>query len=263
MHELLKIQEQFQQYLLQESALPNIFIATQKVSAETRANIYHEAYQLRLLEVLAEAYPALQKYLGEKTFSKLGLAYLDLTPSTFRSIRWFGDKFPEFLATQKKYQKSPYIVELAEWEWLFSEVFDAADQEIMTLDAIAAIPPTNWPDLQFIFHPSIRRFNSYWNIAVIWEALRNDTEIPRPESSDQPTPWILWRKNLDTSFCALTKIEALALDAAMAGNSWEKICESIVDTMDAEQIPAFIAGLLKGWIIEGLISGTSFNIAKN
>src|SRR3954470_15703051 len=62
-----------------------------------RLGIYHDAYRLRLVEVLGKDYPVLRKYLGDESFDGAALAYLTAHPSTFRNVRWFGRRFAEFL----------------------------------------------------------------------------------------------------------------------------------------------------------------------
>src|SRR3990167_11289209 len=95
---LQRLQTQFQDYLLNSNPLfRKCIVTTKKIPAEARLAIYSNAYRSRLIEALAANYPVLQTYLGCEQFEELGQAYLHACPSSFRSIRWFGDQLVNFL----------------------------------------------------------------------------------------------------------------------------------------------------------------------
>lgn len=256
MSELLNIQKQFQEYLLHPSdVIPNFFVSTEKISAEKRLDVYLEAYQLRLVEVLETNYPILKKYLGDEKFYALCFKYLNLHPSSYRSIRWFGDRLAEFMADKKVYKKFPHLIEVAKIEWLLSEVFDEADANVFNLSDMMKIPIEKWPTLRFHFHPAIRRFNGYWNVLEMWDSYINDKPYPLPQAQSQVRFWVLWRKELVTYFCELSEIDTYTFDTAKAGKNWEQICQGLNQWMDEDQIPIYAASLLKQWIVEGMICG--------
>jgi hypothetical protein len=49
--------------------------------------------------------------------------------------------------------------------------------------------------------------------------------------------------------------EQLAFDSVCAGASFNEVCEKLVMLIGEEDVPLRAAGLLKGWIAQGLISG--------
>lgn len=255
MNGLRHLQNKFQAYLLQSnSAFQNHIVTTGKVSAETRLAIYANAYRSRLIEALAANYPILQVYLGCEQFKELGQAYLSACPSSYRSIRWFGDKLAHFLCENSPYKEIPYLGELAQFEWTLTLVFDAADSKILQVEEMGSIPPDAWITMRLQAHPSIHRLNLTWNVVQIWQCISDDKTPPEPLQNPAPIHWVLWRKELMNQFCSLANDETWALDAILSGSTFSDICEGLCQWIDEEEAGLRAASLLKGWISEGLIA---------
>src|SRR6185437_196367 len=131
MSRLPQIQGDFQTYLLtgDSAAIETQVLGTERVPVATRLSIYGDGYCSRLIEALEANFPVLSELLGEEDFANLGAAYVRAHDSPFFSIRYYGDALAEFLATDPGYCGAPVLAELARWEWMMTEVFDAADAE--------------------------------------------------------------------------------------------------------------------------------------
>lgn len=254
MSTLRAMQDKFQEYLLLSSdCIQHDIVSTQNVPAATRLAIYGDAYQLRLIDSLATTYPILYLYLGSDEFEVLARDYIKQYPSTYRSIRWFGDQFAEFLKQHADYQEYEYVAELAAIEWAMTLVFDAQDASVVSLETMQHIPIESWPNMRFKPHPSLHCLLLSWNVMPIWQAISLEEELPEPDLYDSPRHWILWRKGLETRFCDLDDDEALALKSMCLGDTFGELCEGLCQWHDVEQAPLRAASLLKGWILEGLI----------
>ncbi len=89
--ELRAIQLRFQDYLEGRSELfVQDIVSTKDALAEHRLGAYYNAYRIRLIDVLAEDFSAVQKTLGEEAFEYLVLDYLKRYPSEHPSVRWVG-----------------------------------------------------------------------------------------------------------------------------------------------------------------------------
>ena len=259
MNGLRQLQNKFQAYLLHSnSSFEEYVINTEKVPAEARLAIYANAYQSRLIEALAANYPVLQIYLGHEQFETLGQAYLFAYPSSYRSIRWFGDKLAGFLHENSPYKEIPYLAELAQFEWALTSVFDAADSTILQMDDMGSIPPDAWINMRLQAHPSLHRLNLTWNVVQIWQTLSDDKTPPEPIQHPVPIHWLLWRKELMNQFCSLADDEAWALDTMLSGGTFSDICEGLCQWEEEEAVGLRAASLLKGWIAEGLIAEVIF-----
>ncbi|KAA3620538.1 MAG: DUF2063 domain-containing protein [Proteobacteria bacterium] len=254
MTDLAALQKSFQSAVTEGNvAFRNAIRATGRVSAQTRIGIYADAYRLRLIEALAENYPGLVKLLGDSGFDALARAYIESHPSGFRSIRWFGDRLPEFIAGYYESGESRELIEeMALTDWLMGLAFDAADPPTVKETDMAAFPAEAWGDLTFEFHPGTHRLDL--RHAVIPFRATDDAELSRPERHARPVAWLVWRQNLVVRFRSLEIDEAFALDAAMAGESFAILCGGITEWIDENHAPMRIAGFLKRWLTDDLIT---------
>jgi hypothetical protein len=261
MSTLLTSQNDFQDFLLDgNSDILKQILSTEKISGESRLQIYAEAYRARLHEALAYNYPGLHKYLGDEAFYLLAEAYLKNHPSNFRSIRWFGNQLDIFLQNHADYLDNPHWAEMAKFEWSMTLAFDAADSSILGIDDILQIPPSAWSHMQFHVHPSLQLINLSWNVISIWQALIDETEtLPQLLHSDIKTTWIVWRKNFMTQFYALTTEETWALEALANRTSFGDICQGLCQWISEEQAGTQAASLLKSWVEAGLLSSVEWN----
>jgi Putative DNA-binding domain len=151
---LAQLQRHFQANVLHgDEKMLALVIGTQEVQTATRLSIYSEGYRLRLIDALASNVPRLQQLLGEQEFATLAQRYIDACPSSYRSIRWFGDQLAQSL--EHWHAEEPWLAELARWEWTIAAAFDAGDAPILGEAAIGALAPEAWPELTLQFHPSM------------------------------------------------------------------------------------------------------------
>ena len=261
MTQLAKLQQTFQECVLD----PGKPVSTAWVSAsgraapETQLAVYTHAYAARLIEVLANDYPAVHMAVGDEYFKRLADDYIQACPSRYFSLRDFGAHMPEFVAGQLKqhacYRDMPWLIELALFEWTLGQAFDAADTGLCTEQDMAAISPQAWPELRFAVHPSVHRLDFEWNIPEMWQALTADPPTPVSAVRSSSAPWLVWREQLITRFRSMQSDEQQALDKVREGGSFDDVCEVLATLMSERDVPLRAAGLLKGWIGQGLISG--------
>ena len=252
------LQEKFQAYLLSSTeSIAEEVKGTARVSVTTRLEIYHHAYSARLIDSLATTYPVLYAYLGSEDFEALARAYIKYYPSTFRSIRWFGDRLANFLLEDAAYCDDTYLAELAKVEWAMTLVFDAPDSPVVTLEAMQHIPPDAWSTMVLTGHASVHCIPLAWNVVDIWKAVTFDEDVPEPVESESVQHWIFWRKELVNQYCLLDEDGAWAIEAALKGSTFGSLCAGLCQWHDESQAPLRAAGLLKSWISEGLVEKLS------
>lgn len=248
-------QDQFQACLLEkENQFIEKIVGTKKVSKKTRLDIYRNAYQARLIEALQTTFPVLYQYLGSEQFSELCAAYIDACPSTFKSIRWYGDQLANFLLKNTYYKKFPYLSELALFEWHLAEAFDAADSAVLTIEEMARISPEDWESICFTIQPAFSYFEFRWNILAIWQALQDEKTPDNPAKLKQKTPCILWRREFTPQFIELTEIESVAINEIVQGHTFGEMCIKLSDYFSEEETGIQAAFFLKKWISLGFIT---------
>lgn len=254
MTDLHHLQTTFQNYLLNgQKAIEQSIVASEKVSVTTRLGIYREAYQYRLMEALANNYPCIKTFLGE-AFKKISILYIEAHPSTFRSIRWFGEAFPSFLK-QSVLKEAAFLAELAELEWKMALAFDAADSDAFKMEQMATIAPESWGDMLIMPHPSLQRMNFFSNVVSIWQQLVAEDDVEALIQNTASSPWILWRTHYVTRYYALSGEEAWAIDRIICGATFGELCEGLCQFMDEQEVGMRAASFLKSWIQSGLLSG--------
>jgi len=251
---LRQLQRELQNDLLGEpSSIAEAIADAPPLSVADRLGIYRNAYRVRLIEALDDTYPVLHALLGDEVFVALGEEFVSAHPSVHRSIRWYGSELSEFLGQCPPYAEQPILAELASLEWTLTEVFDAADAEPKPRAALSAVDASAWSELQFEFHPSLRRLHLHWNTAAVWQSMSREETPPDPVCAEHSVPWLLWRQNLQNYFRSLAADEAAALDAALRGANFGEICEALAEWLPDDEIPLRAAGLLGTWADSGII----------
>jgi len=223
------------------------------ISAQARLSIYGTAYTIRLRKALESDHEMLAWYLGDEQFLALAETYIHHHPSTYTSLRNFGDALPEFLRQEAPYDELPVLSELAAFERLMLDVFDAPDADRANLPELRARPADTWPEMQIRFHPSVQLRQTRTNAVLIWQALKQSQTPPAPDA-DQPTNWLLWRGTDRLSqFRSLTDVEYLLLDAAIAGDDFATICERLLPFLPEADIGEAVLSHLLNWLEQGLV----------
>lgn len=265
MNQLAKLQHTFQDCVLQPDSVTTAWIsASGRASPETQLSVYAHAYQARLEEVLANDFPAMLMAIGDENFNRICDDYITEKPSMFFSLRDFGCHMPEFISKLIQqgeiYKNQEWLYELALFEWTLGQAFDAADVSLMTEQEMAVIAPEDWPELRFQLAPCVHRLDLVWNIPEIWLALTTDNPTPVNATQSETSPWLVWREELVTRFRSMQKDEQLAFDTLRQGGSFNEVCETLATIMNENEVPLRAAGLLKGWLSQGLISGHFLSI---
>ena len=254
MRRLASIQSDLQAFVLRgDGTIEAHVLGTQRVPIATRLSIYRNAYRARLIEALQSNYPALSQLLGEVEFNALGGAYVHEHDSHFVNIRYYGNHLPQFLATHPEYSGAPLLAELAQWEWVITEVFDAADASPLRADALSGIVPDDWSELRFEWHRSVRCPSLAWNAPQIWKALTSGSERPEAICLFSPAAWLIWRRDLQIFFRSVNAAEAQAIDASRSGRSFGELCVLLCEHLNEQEAPAYAARLLREWIESGLL----------
>ena len=254
MNGLANLQSLFQGYVIDggDAAVP-AFFGDATASAEERLDVYYEAYRLRLLGILREDFPGLGALLSADAFNAMGLHYLEKFPPHHPSVRAFGRHLAGFLESDEDFSDRPYLAEMARFDWARGLAFDGAQAEVLTLDELGALPAEEWPALRVHFQPTLQRSTFAWNIGPIWRAFDSEAPLPQPARLDEPEPWAVWRRGLAVYWRSLDEIEARALDAFADGADFAEVCAVLCEHLDAEAVPARMAGMLNRWVTEGLV----------
>lgn len=251
---LAALQRDFQCYLLdQQNALNEHIVSTERIDARERLEIYHEAYHLRLTEVLTADFGTLLAVLGDDGFAAAARDYINAHPSQHTSVRWFGRHFAEFIRSSEPWSERPALADLAALDWALSLSFDAADALAIGLSVIAEIPPQAWAGMRFTLHPSVRLIDLNWNAAALRGAVDAEQPLPELEAGGMPVRWLVWRSEMTSMYRSMDVDEAFSLTAVSDGANFGDLCEGLCEWVDAEHAAMHAASMLKQWLIDEMI----------
>ncbi|MDB6061630.1 MAG: hypothetical protein JWM78_1733 [Verrucomicrobiaceae bacterium] len=251
---LKQIQQTLQNYLLDPQSLPSdLVVETEKVTKVTRLGIYGNAYRVRIVEALAADYQSLKIYLGDDAFAELIIAYIEVHPSHYFSMRWVGSDLCEFIRTTPPYCEHLDLYELAHFEWTLCHAFDAVQKKLLSANYFAALLPEQWTDLLLEFAPSLQIIALSTNTPQLWRALNADENPPAVVAQDIAQPWLVWRQQLKLMFRPATPLEVTALAHFQQGYSFSAVCELLSNYLPEQQVPAQAVGLLQQWLQDELI----------
>lgn len=259
---LASLQQKMINYLVNDD--PNVTTTIMKqikdhgrITRDVRLNIYKNAYQVRLKETIENDHEMLGFFLGDDLFDQMVLGYINAYPSDNTSLRHFADKLPLFLANTPPFKDHPIISELAHFERFLMVAFDAADAALFTRDLLANIPPEQWPDLVFRFHPSVQLARFQYNSVETWQALKQE-QAPEP-AKEQPSDWLLWRnKERLTQFRSLPAQEYDLINMILQGASFADLCDFLLQEVSEEQASPLALDYLLKWLDDGILIKQKF-----
>ncbi len=260
MSRLRELQLRFQDYLIGiNEDITRDIVSTPEALAEHRLGAYYNAYRIRLIDILAVDYSAVEKHLGRQIFENLTLDYLEECPSTEPSVRWLGQNYAEYLVKHCDRDDHEFLAELAGFEWAQGRIFDAEDEkDLLLIDNMAQLPAEAWPTLKIQFKPALQWLDLYWNVCPYSVALDSGEPTPEPHRDEFPVRWLLWRKNRNPNWRSLEVHEAWAIEVAQQGGNFAEICAGLCEWISEDQVAITAAGFLKQWVSDELVVGVDY-----
>jgi hypothetical protein len=237
-----------------DSAVETLVAEQPPLPVKARLSIYGSAYRIRLHQALETDHEMSAWYLGDEQFAEMAEAYIRKHPSTFKSLRDFGRALPDFLRREPPYDQLPVLAELAAFERLMLDVFDAPDAARAGVADLQAVPMDDWPDMHIRFHPSVHLHRTQTNAVSVWQALKASDTPPAPVVLERPSDWVLWR-GIDrlSQFRSLSDIERSLLQSAVRGSDFAELCEELLPHLPESEISETVLSYLLGWLEQGLV----------
>ena len=215
------------------------------LGAAERLRVYADAYFWRLHDVLTEDFPRVAAVLGAERFEDVLREYLRSHPSTHPSVHHLGRDLAAAIVLRA--DLPAYLADLARLEWTRREVFDAADCDPLTADALRAVAPADWPHLRLTPIPALAILRTDWPVHEVWDG----TAVV---STGDATCVRVWRdRDYRVYHAPMDAHDAEALDRLMAGESFEVVCAAFDDLGPLEGAERATA-LLARWLDDGIIA---------
>ena len=245
-----ELQRLFSSVLMDDAApgaLAAVVLADERADADERVDVYATMYLVRLCEVLGEVYPRCRALLGEERFEELAAAYVREKPSRHPSLRGYGDELASWLTTR---DVPAGTASLAALEWARYDLFDAADEPLLTREALASRPPEAMATLGLRTIAASRVLHLGHAVDPLYRALAAGAALP--EITAAPTSFLVWRQPKQVLHRVLTAREDEVLRAVERGIPLGVLCEQLGGD-DVQAAAAEVFALVGRWLADGLL----------
>ncbi len=236
------IQQRFRDVVLSDDDAPIASLVQAPAGAVARRiAIYRNTVQASLVEVLATAFPVVERIVGDAFFAGLARRFIVAAPPRIPQLSLYGAAFADFVAASEVGQRLPYLTDVAKLEWARGEAYFAAHARLLDPAALTRIPPDDLADLALSLHPAVRLIGSPYPIYRIWEVNQPQvTDVPRVDMGigqcvliTRPQHHVLTRL-IDAG-------DAAFISAVQAGLALAPAAERGVDTDHAFDLQAALA----------------------
>ena len=157
--------------------------ATPHGAIAARIAVYRNTVQGSLAEVLAAAFPVVQRIVGAPFFDALARRFAVAAPPRLPQLSAYGDGFADFLenvlADHGPDHGLAYLSDVARVEWARGLAYFAADIPALSPQALAAVAPEDMDGMVLRLHPATHVIRSRFPVHRIWQ-------VNQPEIVDVP-----------------------------------------------------------------------------
>ncbi len=148
-----------------------------RLTPSEQADLYREQFFLRHVESLEEDHVGLVHFLGDEAFENLARAYLRAHPPRTPSLRELGADLATFVATWDGVPADlrELCTDMARYELVLVDVFDAADVPAPDGARLAQIPQDVWLTRPLVWTPHLRLLASGYPVPELRLAAKRGT----------------------------------------------------------------------------------------
>lgn len=217
-----------------------------------RFNIYRNNRAVSLIENLKATFPAVHKLVGDAYFTAVAQSFINEHPPQSPVMAEYGDGFGEFIRQSPNAKSIPYVADLASLEWSRLQSYHSADAEVLTLDILTSVDPSDYESLAFNMHPSLFLLSSHWPVGSLWSEIISpaDAETDKPDIDMKASEHVVVvRPEYEVNLQVLPQSGALLLEHLQSGETLFQAVSSVT-----QNDPEFDAG----FHLQGLISLGAF-----
>ena len=229
------------------------------LSPTERLDVYADMYFYRLRDCLAEDYPNLAAWIGPARFHNLVTDYLLAHPSRHPSLRELGRALPVFLESQPLPERFAFAPDLARLEWARFDVFDDADAEPLTREALLGRGAASPEDFLLALVPALRLLQLEPGVLALWRALADGKPTAERASvrSGVRQAVCVWRRGFAIFHRSLAADEERCLRAfngepLSLARLGELVLAGQSDDGEPDPAGARFAELLERWMADGV-----------
>jgi hypothetical protein len=243
----------------QKPELERLVTRGPRLSARERVQIYNDGYFARLVECLADDYPALSYALHEDTFSALAREYIERYPSRSPNLNAYGQHLATFCRTRFG-PWADFAADLARLEWALVEVVHAPVTRSLDSDVLATIPAAGWQSARLLPSRGLRLLSFDYPVNDFFQAFREERAPELPDRA--PTATAVYRQGLALWRMGLEPLAALLLRDLISGVPLAVAVATLESQNQtagtSEQLTRLLPHWLGEWVRSGFFSGVEF-----
>jgi hypothetical protein len=248
---------------LDPQQIEQVISPSQALNSVQRLEIYAQAYFARLIECLRAEFPMLVRAMGEELFDQFAVDYLQRYPSQSYTLGELGRRFAAYLRETQPAESidlvsdscvSPessglgFLVDLADLEWQFSQVFDGPGVEntaLLDAQQLQQVAPGDWPQARLQCVPCLRLARFDFPVQHYWQALRDSAEALPPERAE--TFLAITRRDFIVRHIELSSPAFAGLSAIVGGATIGEAINLAGEFFPVEYPSATLASDVRSW----------------
>lgn len=252
MPSLREVQQAFAAALLGDDLAVLAHVRAGRFAPARHLSVYRNNVHTTLSEALGDIHPVVRRLVGDEFLRHAAEQYLRSHPPVSGNLHNFGDRFAAFLATFPPAANLVYLADVARLEWAWHEAFHAPEAPALSLDALARVPPADYPRLRFRLHPSARLVASPYPVLRIWQVNQPDHEgEPIVDLAEGGCRVLVIRRDDTVELEGLTEPESVLLASLAEGRTLEATTAAVV----ACAPDVDLSGLLRRYVASEVIVG--------
>jgi hypothetical protein len=229
-----------------------------RVPAVERIEIYRQGYFARLVECLADDYPAVAHALGPTDFRALCLDFIDVHPPRSASLNDYGAPFAAFSVTWPT-PSAACISELGRLEWAVVEAIHADAEAMLDPTALGALPEADWARARLIPSPALRVLRSAYPVHRYYRAFLEGDDPALPDF--EPSVLAVCRRGDDVWRISVPPPFATLLDQLVGGLPLASALEAVsfTEPSDGSSGAADLQRVFSEWVACGFFAAVAID----
>lgn len=223
--------------------------------AEQRFNIYRNNFVVLNGDALGEMYPVIQQLVGEEAFRFLATRYVREFPPPERTLLLYGEQFAGFLAGLPELAALPYLADVAQLEFAWTDAYHAPDARPLSQRQVSAILPDAFSRVRLRPHPGLHCIRSPYPLFRIWQSNQPDSPEERISLDQGSCNVLVTRPEVEVQVREIPDAEALLLLELKRGATLESAFEA-ARRIDSD---LDLASYLGAHLFDGTFSGIQFD----
>lgn len=238
-----------------DGAIPPGLVDPEGHPSPRRFAVYRNNVLTGLANGLAEAYPVVQRLVGEAFFHAMAVEFAASYPPTGPLMFDYGAAFPDFLTEFPPVQSLFYLPDVARLERAWLDAYHAADEDPVGAEALASAGSLDLGGIRLRLQGSLCLVRSAYPIVSIWQA--NSGGAIRADIPDQSETALIARPAAEVTLRPLPDGTAAWIGALQDGQPLAQAAEAALAADPQFDITEGLAGLFRLGLVTGISAGAA------